>query len=41
MDDGDLVDLVWDRFNPSPATRAMLDVLGVGAPRSRGAAGDY
>ncbi|MFJ8634730.1 LysR family transcriptional regulator [Streptomyces sp. NPDC093568] len=26
--------LVWSRFNPSPATRAMLDVLGVG----RGAA---
>ncbi|WP_217244891.1 LysR family transcriptional regulator [Streptomyces sp. AC602_WCS936] len=24
--------LVWSRFNPSPATRAMLDVLGVGAP---------
>ncbi|MGC9541680.1 LysR family transcriptional regulator [Streptomyces sp. UG1] len=22
--------LVWSRFNPSPATRAMLDVLGVG-----------
>ncbi|MGW3495092.1 LysR family transcriptional regulator [Streptomyces sp. NPDC001020] len=22
--------LVWNRFNPSPATRAMLDVLGVG-----------
>ncbi|GAA3803625.1 LysR family transcriptional regulator [Streptomyces coacervatus] len=24
--------LVWSRFNPSPATRAMLGVLGVGAP---------
>lgn len=24
--------LVWNRFNPSPATRAMLDVLGVGVP---------
>ncbi|MGW7280968.1 LysR family transcriptional regulator [Streptomyces sp. NPDC054844] len=24
--------LVWSRFNPSPATRAMLDVLGVGPP---------
>ena len=23
--------LAWSRFNPSPATRAMLDVLGVGA----------
>ena len=22
--------LAWSRFNPSPATRAMLDVLGVG-----------
>jgi DNA-binding transcriptional LysR family regulator len=21
--------LVWSRFNPSPATRAMLDILGV------------
>lgn len=21
--------LVWNRFNPGPATRAMLDVLGV------------
>lgn len=29
--------LAWSRFNPSPATRAMLDVLGVGAPhRSAG-----
>ncbi|WP_435214386.1 LysR family transcriptional regulator [Streptomyces sp. bgisy034] len=27
--------LVWSRFNPSPATRAMLDVLGVG-PHSAG-----
>ncbi|MFH8239429.1 LysR family transcriptional regulator [Streptomyces sp. NPDC018321] len=24
--------LVWSRFNPSPATRAVLDVLGLGAP---------
>ncbi|MFF0789805.1 LysR family transcriptional regulator [Streptomyces spiralis] len=24
--------LAWSRFNPSPATRAMLDVLGVGPP---------
>ncbi|WP_330310158.1 MULTISPECIES: LysR family transcriptional regulator [unclassified Streptomyces] len=24
--------LAWSRFNPSPATRAMLDVLGVGRP---------
>jgi DNA-binding transcriptional LysR family regulator len=24
--------LVWNRFNPSPATRAMLDVLGIGPP---------
>ena len=24
--------LVWSRFNPSPATRAMLDVLEVGPP---------
>jgi len=24
--------LAWSRFNPSPATRAMLDVLGVKAP---------
>ncbi|MFI5794036.1 LysR family transcriptional regulator [Streptomyces sp. NPDC051677] len=24
--------LAWSRFNPSPATRAMLDVLGVRAP---------
>ena len=23
--------LAWSRFNPSPATRAMLDVLGVAA----------
>lgn len=22
--------LAWSRFNPSPATRAMLDVLGAG-----------
>ncbi|MFF1448636.1 LysR family transcriptional regulator [Streptomyces sp. NPDC058274] len=28
--------LAWSRFNPSPATRAMLDVLGV-RPRSTGA----
>ncbi|GCB47021.1 LysR family transcriptional regulator [Streptomyces sp. NL15-2K] len=26
--------LAWNRFNPSPATRAMLDVLGVG-PQAR------
>jgi DNA-binding transcriptional LysR family regulator len=24
--------LVWNPFNPSPATRAMLDVLGTGPP---------
>ncbi|WP_165987605.1 LysR family transcriptional regulator [Streptomyces sp. YIM 98790] len=28
--------LAWSRFNPSPATRAMLGVLGVGAPAPRG-----
>ncbi|MFF8873193.1 LysR family transcriptional regulator [Streptomyces massasporeus] len=33
--------LVWSRFNPSPATRAMLDVLGVGAPPGRASADDY
>ncbi|ARP70765.1 LysR family transcriptional regulator [Streptomyces pluripotens] len=27
--------LAWSRFNPSPATRAMLDVLGVGARAGR------
>ncbi|MEV0439595.1 LysR family transcriptional regulator [Streptomyces spectabilis] len=26
--------LVWSRFNPSPATRALLDVLGVREPRA-------
>ncbi|MGW0882088.1 LysR family transcriptional regulator [Streptomyces sp. NPDC002671] len=26
--------LAWSRFNPSPATRAMLDVLGVAGPAS-------
>ncbi|MEU8526681.1 MULTISPECIES: LysR family transcriptional regulator [Streptomyces] len=29
--------LAWSRFNPSPATRAMLDVLGVRAPSRPGA----
>ncbi|MEU9227974.1 LysR family transcriptional regulator [Streptomyces massasporeus] len=33
--------LVWNRFNPSPATRAMLDVLGVGASHGQASAGDY
>ncbi|WP_306934294.1 LysR family transcriptional regulator [Streptomyces luteogriseus] len=33
--------LVWNRFNPSPATRAMLDVLGVGAPHGQVSVGDY
>jgi DNA-binding transcriptional LysR family regulator len=33
--------LVWNRFNPSPATRAMLDVLGVGARRGQVSVGDY
>ncbi|MGW7527826.1 LysR substrate-binding domain-containing protein [Streptomyces sp. NPDC054783] len=27
--------LAWSRFNPSPATRAMLEVLGVGQPSAR------
>ncbi|MGW1909923.1 LysR family transcriptional regulator [Streptomyces sp. NPDC002076] len=27
--------LAWSRFNPSPATRAMLDVLGVRQPSAR------
>lgn len=33
--------LVSNRFNPSPATRALLDVLGVGAPPGRASADDY
>ncbi|GGV82792.1 LysR family transcriptional regulator [Streptomyces massasporeus] len=33
--------LVWNRFNPSPATRAMLDVLGVGAPHGQASVGGY
>lgn len=28
--------LAWSRFNPSPATRAMLDVLGVRTPAQHG-----
>ncbi|MFJ2923601.1 hypothetical protein ACIPIU_01050 [Streptomyces massasporeus] len=33
--------LVWNRFNPGPATRAMIDVLGVGAPHGQASVGDY
>ncbi|MER6072346.1 LysR family transcriptional regulator [Streptomyces sp. NPDC001817] len=32
---GRLEYLAWGRFNPSPATRAMLEVLGVGQPSAR------
>ncbi|MBB6421085.1 hypothetical protein [Streptomyces sp. AK010] len=32
---------VRNRFNPSPATLAMLDLLGVGAPHGQASAGDY
>ncbi|MFF7770545.1 hypothetical protein ACFZC7_29075 [Streptomyces massasporeus] len=30
--------LVWNRYNPGPATRAML---GVGAPHGQASVGDY
>ncbi|MEU3092710.1 hypothetical protein ACWCQ0_26855 [Streptomyces massasporeus] len=33
--------LVWNRFHTSPATRAMLAVLGVGGPQGRASVGDY